>query len=66
MTAFLVIEAISYSSAGQALYRMVTVDSPDAIVPPLQFAQPPTGNLVTVRRQSRASAFHPLRTFLSV
>lgn len=49
LVAFLVIEAISYSSAGQALYRAVTVDSPGASVPSLQFAPPPAGPLMTGR-----------------
>jgi hypothetical protein len=47
--AFLVIEAISYSSAGQAVYRSVTAGSPGAGVPPLQFAPPPSGPLMTGR-----------------
>jgi hypothetical protein len=46
---FLVIEAVTYSSVGQALYRGVTADSPGAHVPPLQFAPPPSGPLVTGR-----------------
>jgi hypothetical protein len=49
MAGFLVIEAISYSSVGQVLYRAVTAHSPGANVPPLQFAQPPAGPLVTGR-----------------
>ena len=47
--AFLLIEAITYSSSGQALYRLVTADSPGAAVPPLQFAAPPSTGLVTGR-----------------
>jgi hypothetical protein len=47
--AFLLIEAITYSGVGQALYRGVTADSPGAAVPPLQFAPPPTGPLMTGR-----------------
>jgi hypothetical protein len=47
--AFVLIEAITYSGAGQALYRLVTADSPGAAVPPLQFAAPPGGPLVTGR-----------------
>jgi len=49
LTAFLVIEVISYSSAGQALYRAVTADSPGASVPALQFAPPPDEPLMTGR-----------------
>lgn len=41
--AFVLIEALTYSSAGQALYRVVTVDSPGAAVPPLEFAAPVAG-----------------------
>lgn len=47
--AFVLIEAITYSSVGQALYRLVTADSPGAAVQPLQFAPPPAGSLVTGR-----------------
>jgi hypothetical protein len=46
---FLLIEGITYSSVGQTLYRAVTVDSPGAHVPPLQFAPPPAGPLMTGR-----------------
>jgi hypothetical protein len=49
LTAFLLIEAISYSSAGQALYRAVTAGSPGARVAPLRFAAPPAGPLRTGR-----------------
>jgi hypothetical protein len=47
--AFFVIEAVTYSSVGQAVYRVVTVDSPGAQVPPLEFAPPPGGPLRTGR-----------------
>jgi len=47
--AFVLIEAITYSAPGQALYRFVAVDSPGAAVAPLQFAAPPSGSLVTGR-----------------
>jgi hypothetical protein len=45
----LVTEAITYSGAGAALYRGVTADSPGAAVPPLEFAPPPAGPLITGR-----------------
>lgn len=47
--AFVLIEAITYSGVGQALYRAVTWDSPGAQVAPLEFAPPPAGTLVTGR-----------------
>jgi hypothetical protein len=49
LAAFLMIEAISYSPLGIALYRAITADSPGASVPPLQFAPPPVGPLMTGR-----------------
>jgi hypothetical protein len=47
--AFVLIEAITYTAPGQAIYRVVTADSPGAAVAPLQFAAPPPGTLVTGR-----------------
>ncbi len=47
--AFLLTEAITYSAAGQALYRGVTAGSPGAAVPALQFPPPPAGGQVTGR-----------------
>ena len=47
--AFALIEALTYSGAGQALYRAVTADSPGAAVPALEFAAPPEGPLMTGR-----------------
>ena len=49
MCGFLVIEAVTYSSAGQAVYRAITADSPGAHVPALQFSAPPSGPPVTGR-----------------
>jgi len=49
LSAFVLIEAITYSGLGQAVYRAITIDSPGATVPPLQFAAPPAGGLVTGR-----------------
>jgi hypothetical protein len=46
---FAAIEAITYSPVGQALYRVAAADSPGAAVPPLGFAPPPPGGLVTGR-----------------
>lgn len=46
---FVLIEAITYSAVGQALYRLMTRDSPGAQVAPLEFAPPPTGPLITGR-----------------
>src|SRR3954470_2101947 len=42
-------EAITYSPVGTALYRVVTAGSPGAAVPPLEFAPPPAGPLMTGR-----------------
>ena len=47
--AFVVIETITYSGVGQALYRGVTAGSSGAAVSPLEFAVPPAGGLVTGR-----------------
>ena len=47
--AFLMVEGITYSPLGQVLYRAVTVDSPGAKVPPLEFPPPPAGPLFTGR-----------------
>jgi hypothetical protein len=49
LAAFLAIEAITYSSVGEILYRFVTADSPGAAVAPLDFPPPPAGPLVTGR-----------------
>jgi hypothetical protein len=49
VSAFVLIEAITYSAIGQALYRGVTAGSPGAAVPPLDFAAPPAGPLMTGR-----------------
>jgi hypothetical protein len=46
---FLLIEAITYSSAGLTLYRLVTANSAGASVQPLEFSAPPAGALVTGR-----------------
>lgn len=45
--AFVLIEAITYSPVGTAIYRVVAQGSPGAAVPPLAFAPPPEGGLVT-------------------
>jgi hypothetical protein len=46
---FVLIEAITYSPVGTAIYGAVTKGSPGAAVPPLDFAVPPAGALVTGR-----------------
>jgi hypothetical protein len=45
--AFVLIEAITYSPVGAALYRAVTAASPGAAVAPLEFAPPPPTPLMT-------------------
>lgn len=47
-------EAITYSPVGTALYRIVTAGSPGAAVPPLDFAPPPEGPLMTGRTGARS------------
>jgi hypothetical protein len=47
--AFVLIEAITYSPVGTAIYRRVTDGSPGAAVQPLDFAAPPAGPLMTGR-----------------
>src|SRR5205807_363431 len=49
LASFVLIEAITYSPIGTALYRVVTAGSPGAAVPPLDFAPPPAGPQVTGR-----------------
>jgi hypothetical protein len=44
-----VIEAVTYSPVGTAIYQAVTAGSPGAAVAPLDFAPPPAGPLVTGR-----------------
>lgn len=43
-------EALTYSTAGTALYRQVTAGSPGAAVAPLAFPEPPASPLMTGRR----------------
>ena len=47
--AFVLIEAITYSPAGTAIYGAVTAGSQGAAVAPLEFAPPPTTPLITGR-----------------
>jgi len=47
--AFVLIEGITYSPAGTAIYEAVTAGSPGAAVAPLEFAPPPEGPLMTGR-----------------
>jgi hypothetical protein len=46
-------EAITYSPLGGAIYRAVTAGSPGAAVPPLDFAPPPAGPLITGRTAAK-------------
>ena len=43
------IEAVTYSPLGTAIYRQVTAGSAGAAVPPLDFAPPPAGPQITGR-----------------
>ena len=43
------IELITYSPIGVAFYRVAMAGSPGAAVPPLEFAPPPSGSLITGR-----------------
>lgn len=49
LASFVLIEALTYSPAGDSLYRLVTAGSPGATIAPLEFARPPVGPLVTGR-----------------
>jgi hypothetical protein len=49
VASFVLVEAITYSPIGTAIYQRVTDGSPGAAVPPLDFAPPPAGPLVTGR-----------------
>ena len=49
VASFALVEIITYSPIGTAIYDAVTEGSPGAIVPPLDFAPPPAGPLVTGR-----------------
>lgn len=49
VASFLLVEAITYSSLGTAIYDAVTDGSPGAAMPPLEFSPPPTGPLMTGR-----------------
>jgi hypothetical protein len=49
IASFVLIEAITYSPIGTGIYHIVTKGSPGAAVPPLDFAPPPAGALVTGR-----------------
>ena len=49
LACLVLVEAITYSPVGTSLYNAVTAGSPGASVPPLAFAPPPDGPLVTGR-----------------
>ena len=46
---FVMIETVTYSPAGEALYRIVTNNSPGAAVDPMAFPPPPSGPQITGR-----------------
>lgn len=49
VVSFVLVEAITYSPIGLAIYEAVTAGSPGAAVPPLDFPPPPEGPLMTGR-----------------
>jgi len=49
LASFVVVEAVTYSPVGTAIYRSATEGSPGAAIPPLDFAPPPEGPLMTGR-----------------
>jgi hypothetical protein len=49
LACLLLVEAITYSPLGTALYNVAAAGSPGAAVPPLAFPPPPAGPLVTGR-----------------
>ena len=49
LASFLLVEAVTYSPLGTWIYDGVTAGSPGATIPPLDFAPPPAGPLMTGR-----------------
>lgn len=49
LASFVLVEAVTYSAAGTALYHSVTAGTPGAAVAPLAFAPPPPGMQITGR-----------------
>lgn len=49
LMSFILVEAITYSPVGPAIYDRATAGSPGAAAPPLEFAPPPAGPLMTGR-----------------
>lgn len=49
VASFVLVELITYSPLGTAIYDVVTDGSPGAAMPPLEFSPPPAGPLVTGR-----------------
>jgi hypothetical protein len=49
LASFVVVEAVTYSPVGTTIYRSATEGSPGAAIPPLDFAPPPEGPLMTGR-----------------
>ena len=49
IASFILVEAVTYSPVGTAIYDRVTAGSPGASVAPLEFAPPPAGPLMTGR-----------------
>jgi hypothetical protein len=49
IASFLIVELLTYSAAGRSLYFAVTEGHPGSTLPPLEFAPPPEGPLMTGR-----------------
>jgi hypothetical protein len=49
IASFVLVEIVTYSRIGAAIYDVVTQGSPGAAMPPLEFSPPPPSELITGR-----------------